>query len=143
MKIIEHETLPLPDGIVHIISNNALSGMTTRFDITPYDFLLCDPVTLEFQNDTVISIDKSVAIDDKGLPFSVYIMGNHNQSLIRFLKKNEKTFQEFARDHPLFRPDLGINDYEIGVIVEHYSAYLLGKVVRTNPDLDLALGIGG
>ena len=48
MKIIEHDTLPLPDGIVHIISNNALSGMTTRFDITPYDFLLCDPVTLEF-----------------------------------------------------------------------------------------------
>ena len=143
MKIIESSSIYLPDGNLYLLDGNSVNSLLEMGNLNPYDLKHCDPLILQFPEDTTIRCDQTVAIDKSGNSHDVYVLGNHDDNIERLLKLSEKTFWEYVKDHPQYKSNMTLKDGPVKEMAEQYIYYLLGKVFRPNAELDAALGIKG
>jgi hypothetical protein len=142
MRIIEHQSTIALEGELYVVCKKSLDDLLKKYNIPEYEFENLKPADMYEFEDEYVRIDKTIAVNKEGLPFEVYVVGNHDSSLVRFLKGNEDSFREFCKKHPKFHDSIQFGDETHEIIVHDYCCYTLAKVNRFNPQLDEALGIG-
>jgi hypothetical protein len=101
IKNTEIGTIPVDTTDIVFFSMDSIVEIANKLGIdadTLIDFY--DGLSCGFNSDGEYGVDRLTAVNDDGTTCSVIIIGNNSEQFVRFLNKEEPTFEEFYSSQP-------------------------------------------
>lgn len=128
-------------GKIVVLSEEACRDIAERLNTTSEALVdEHDGVLVDFHAPVDLGVDAAEAVYKNGLVCPVVTIGLA-EGFLRFRKETEPSFAEYSTSHRLNTGPLTVGDSRFHKICVEYADKMLGRVNRSNEDLDEALGV--